>query len=214
MLNQNEKIWDCPKKSNARLNTIIEPYNKFFGAKMPKEKQYWTVCGQHTLEDGTFNNNSELGQILQHGLITKDQFHGVDLNKDIIEANINVSPESHWYCGDFYNEIQNETFNPHIVNLDLIGMPKTQANYINDVFQFLTSFDGEMLLIINLVVEYQRFVDRNTTINELIDILNNKMSFRKSISKWTLPDYKYFEYDGTGAKSRSKMASLVLVKKS
>ena len=48
----NQKDWSCPKKQEARSQTIIEQYQIHFGQKLPPNKQYWAICGQCATPDG------------------------------------------------------------------------------------------------------------------------------------------------------------------
>jgi hypothetical protein len=55
------------------------------------------------------------------GLLTKDQFHGVDFNSELIEANRIDHPEAHWHCGEWIDVISEEDFQPALIYLDTMN---------------------------------------------------------------------------------------------
>ena len=110
------KNYACPKKIEARHQTVIGAYQAIFLAKLPKCKQYWTLCARQVDADGLLNG-SELQQILEARLITERQFHGVDKDERIIELNRKHLPKAHWYCDNLYTVLSNASpFDPAIVN--------------------------------------------------------------------------------------------------
>ena len=74
------KKYTFSKKLTAREETIIKYYRRVFHESLPKEKQYWSMCAQ-CAQNGKLIPGTELDQVLKEGLITPDQFHGVDIDK-------------------------------------------------------------------------------------------------------------------------------------
>lgn len=208
------KLWNDIKKITARDETIIKIYRQLFGSKLPKSKQYWTICGQCTDNEGNFLNNCELDQLLKSGLIEPDQFHGVDNVKHIIDANKKAFPNTNWYNKDFLialNEYPDEQFNPGIVNADLIYMPKNACEILSKVL-FRCRNINNIVVIGNIVLEYQALKTRSSNMEEVIKFLDNNLFFDKCRSSWEMMD-TYGEYDGTGRDSRSLMGSAIFYRK-
>lgn len=116
--------WGCPKKKTARLETIIKPYRKYIGQKLPPNKQYWTMCSDCTNKHGQLDQGCEFSQMVNEGLITPNQFYGVDIEEKYIESNKILDTDAHWIWDDFYYAMResynNNMFNPGIVNYDTI----------------------------------------------------------------------------------------------
>ena len=215
----NQKSWSCPNKIVARRETIINQYRSIFGKNsVPFSRQYWTMCGQCTELDGQFQEGCELDQLLSEGFIQPNQFHGVDINENIIEANRKAFPGTNWYAGDFYQSLieahARKGFCPAVVNADFINMPMRACGYLADIMALLSICPGEVLIIANMVLEYQRFEDRNKNAEFIIEKMNSQPQFQFSLHKanWMF-DQKYYRYAGTGVESRTVMGSVLFYKK-
>ena len=136
------KFYKDATKTIIRQVTIIEPYKRIFGDSLPAEKQYWTLCNLQTNPAGQITEESEIGQLLDTGLITKEQFHGVDYDADIIEHNKRHIPESHWYAGDFFRTLlhNQDDFNPGIIYLDFTCLGKKAAKVSADTIELINYF--------------------------------------------------------------------------
>jgi hypothetical protein len=217
-LHKDQKSWSDPKKIAARQETIINQYRRLFGQSMPKDKQYWTMCGQCTTTDNEFQEGCELHQILEEGLITLDQFHGVDIDKEITSANQQAVPQASWYADDFYQAMlkacTESKFNPAIVNADTVNMPDRACGYVSDIMALLSDCVGEVMLVSNMILEYQRFPDRDRDAEFIIQKLNSLSSFQYAlaVSDWQF-DQVYYPYAGTGEESRTKMGSMIFYKR-
>lgn len=215
MLIKDAKNWSCPKKLEARRQTIIEPYREIFGKNIPRGKQYWAMSGQCATSSGLPLENCELDQVVNSGLINISQFHGVEINHEIHKLNDQGWPEANWHCGDFLRVMQgscaDEEFNPAIVNADFITMPDRTIGYLSDILSFLSFVTKEVMLVANMVMEYQRFPERNRDIEFVMNRLNNKGQFQKSLKnrEWKVYNQKYYSYTGTGQESRTTMGSLI-----
>lgn len=107
-----------PSKIEARRQ-IISIYRYLTGQQsIPKEKGYWTLCNEQSHKEG-----AEIVQLVNSGLIQKNQFFGIDfdaLNQGIIENNQKRHPEANWFKGDWLEVIEEnyEIFNPGLIYFD------------------------------------------------------------------------------------------------
>ena len=111
-------------KIEARQRNV-DIFRKLTGLhSIPIGRQYWTLCNEQPPEPG-----SEIVQLVDLGLLTVDQFHGVDKDVDkngreigIIRRNRQWHPNAHWYRGDWVETIKMQTmqgrFNPAMIYLD------------------------------------------------------------------------------------------------
>jgi hypothetical protein len=133
--------WDQERKRNARYNSIIRTYKKFWQrSSIPDDRQYWTMCGAHyNEEEGKLQG--ELGHILEHDLIHPEQFFGIDYNSAIIKKNKFYYPHINWIFGDFIRTIEKSirenNFNPAIINYDGVMMPKYASKYLKKLFKLI-----------------------------------------------------------------------------
>jgi len=214
MLTKDAKNWNDPKKIEARKQTLIETYRSKFGEIIIKPGQYWSMCGQCFGTDGGLSEGCELDQVVKSGLIAPEQFHGVEINPEIFEGNKKIGNGAHWYCGDFLRTMQdsyaNGNFNPSIVNADFITMPDRTAGYIGDIMSFLSIVNQPVLFVANFVLESSRFPDKNRTMEYMIDKLESDHMFQNALNSrdWNWME-EFYSYNGTGSKSKTKMASLI-----
>jgi hypothetical protein len=205
------KNYACPKKIEARNQTIIAIYRSFFYQKLPPHKQYWTLCARHVDDRGELLNGSELSQLLQEKIITKKQFHGVDRDQDIIHINSKYINEANWYCGDLYSVLGNSSnFNPAIVNCDLIEGPKTGSYLAGQILHLLTRRNvRDVVFVINFVIG-SRFYPEGISVDAIVEFLNKNTLFNIALADG---DWRYLPeiycYDGTGSKSKTRMGSII-----
>ena len=165
--------WDVEEKRDARFNSIIRSYQKFWQTSIPHDRQYWTLCGSHyNSEEGKLKG--ELGHILEHDLIHPDQFFGVDYNRKIIRKNRRYYPNINWIFGDFIETIQTQikedNFNPAIINYDGVMMPKFSSKYLKRLFNLIDNNVSKSLLLSTTFVLENSY---NPTIkNDAQDCLN------------------------------------------
>ena len=212
MLTMHKKLYDlCPKKTQARHQTIIEAYRELFGEKLPKARQYWTLCSQQVAEDGQILSGSELEQVLDSGLISVSQFCGVDRERHVIDLNSKHIPKARWYCDDFYSCLSKaRLFRPAIVNCDLIVMPKTGAPLIGDVISLLTRRGiKDAMVIANFVLKtrYQKDVGAAKIFAELNEVQNFRFFFSRGGWKIYRAGQVY-SYDGT-KRTSARMGSII-----
>ena len=208
------KLYASNKKKTARVETIINPYREIFGYSLPEDKQYWTMCATHYNENNSLLEGSELHQLLESGLISEKQFHGVDIESDIIEKNRQAIPTAKWFCQNFHRKMvqarNNGEFNPGIVNCDHIVMPKRGTIILAQLLSFLSHFDNVML-IGNLVLKARTHY---SSINEMLDLLCQQPNFQKAWNtrEWNIYNNEAYQYNGAG-KNTTVMGSIVFYKK-
>ncbi len=191
----------CPKKAESRNQTIIQTYKDKYGANsIPTQAQYWTMCGRCSYSENQLEIGCEPYQILQSGLIEPTQFHGVEIDKDIYSWNSKVNNGMNWHYGDFYTtmiEYSNEnTFNPAIVNADLIHMPKHAAPYISKIMMFLSTVGIEKTMLICNIVAEHRYL--RSDIKEMCRLLESNTNYQmaNNVAKWEIHS-DYYWYNGT-----------------
>ncbi len=206
--------WDCDEKKSARSLTIIDIYKHFFHKNIPKDKQYWTMCGAHFGINGT-PILGECGHLLDEGLIDKDQFYGVDREESIIDMNKTLFPAIKWIHGDFVDTIENNillnSFNPAIINYDGVMQPKYGTKYLKRLLKLLDyNYEEEVLLISNFVLKnpYRSANILTYSIDETVEELS-KIYWVPD--HWTIIP-KGYVYSGFSRNSNSIMGVIMFIK--
>ena len=211
------KTYDgCPKKIGARMETIIVPYRQHLAHALPVGKQYWTMCATHTDTEGNLLPGSELHQMIEVGIITPDQFHGVDIDADIIAANTVGIPGANWHLGDFHRTMiaaKNEgEFDPGVVNCDHLRMPGSGgAEYVSRCLAFLSD-QSDLIFVSNLILNPPRN-NSLCTPEEYLEELWEQPPFRYAMSTGWQHDDVLYVYGGTGTESRTVLGTMVFWKK-
>ena len=195
--------WNCPKKKQARLDTIVTQFRTHFGPCVVN--QYWSMAG---LCD---KPGCELDQLVSTGLVTERQFHGVEIIKDIYQRNVTAYPNAHWYNDDFFRAMSKAKndgiYFPDIVNADLIQTCVTGASLINNIFGLMNSG----MLVANFIMSHRQY-DLSYTAEDVLDALNEGPRFRWAMRNgWQFED-RYYEYAGTGKQSATTMGTFVFFK--
>jgi len=205
---------DCPKKIEARNQTIIGAYESHYGRdQIPGDSQYWTICGRCSYEDGILEQNCELDQVAASGIASFDQMHGVEIDPEIFECNRKVNNGVNWHLGDFYETMveysNSNEFKPAIINVDMLLMPKHAASYFSKILMFLSNFDHETMLIANFILEHRHL--RSKTV-DFVRNLESAACFQCAMqrSRWSFHN-EYYWYNGTG-KTTTKMSGLIFLK--
>lgn len=185
------KTWSCPKKQTARADTIL--------AQPRPVNQYWSMAGLST------TLGCEVDQLLRAGFIRPEQFHGVEICRDIYDANVAAHPSLAWHHGDFFQVMrQHAGFNPSLVNADLLQSADTAADYIARILYLLTPF--EATLIANFVMEHRGY---RTNPDHVLRRLSQCQPFRYAMRNgWTYQDQCYL-YAGTGNRGRTIMGTFI-----
>lgn len=215
----NSKIWGlCEKKRASRIESILLPFRKFTrgGKRILPPGQYWTLCGQCTLEDGSPASGSEIGQLTQLGFIKPEQFHGIDMDGKIIRNNRRAYPEAAWTQGEFLETISQQMvlpdFHPQVIHFDSMSMPQTLVPTVERLFHLMNHIKGRLMIVVNAIEQYGTFLkDRESDVEVLLTGLEQSEVFCGAWieRKWKMHPWCY-EYDGTGVNSRTKMGSIAM----
>src|SRR5208337_4985112 len=79
------------REENVRLYRSLSGHRS-----IPKNKQYWTLSSLQSTEP-----TSEINQLVSVGLLTKDQFWGIDHNEKLVLRNRQNHPEAHFLDGEW-----------------------------------------------------------------------------------------------------------------
>jgi len=176
--------WGTDGKQAYRRQCIIEPYREYYNRQsIPQDKQYWTLCGAHTIK-GLPMQGCELEQLTTDPhLIQAGQFVGVDNDLDIINSNKLALPEATWIHSDFADAIHNaKLFNPAIVHADTINMSHRAIDLILSIASRIEEHRGQVMLIANVV--YKRPFkkgDPKQFAKSIIDLLDDRWRMSKQV---------------------------------
>jgi hypothetical protein len=220
ILQPGAKQWGHTSKVEARRKTIIEPYQAVFGQTLPRDRQYWTLCGELG-PDGYLQTGCELDQVVSSELIEANQFHGVEGNIDIHHSNIRAIqrsdyPDANLYYGEFTEVLDqalgNGNLTPGIVYLDTIQEPHGASRLLARTLDILNHTKGSTLLTWNFIYA-NRHRNRHHTWKGVLKELENNQLFLSTIGKgWEqFGEEIVFRYEGTG-KSSTTMGTVVFVR--
>jgi len=206
--------WESKPKQIARELTIVDSYKKVFGQKIPKDKQYWTMCGAHFDKD-ELPLSGEFGQVVNKNLIDSSQFYGVDQEESIINKNRKLFPDTKWMHGDFVDTMLSHSlsgnFNPAIINYDGVLQPVYGSRYLKKIMKLLDwNFDKEVLLVANFVLKnpYRNDDKLSFSVNDTIKELAKIYFFP---DHWSIIPEAYV-YSGHSTKSNSQMGVVMFIK--
>ena len=149
------------------------------------------------------NKDCEVDQVLKARIIKPAQFHGVEIIKDIHDANVEAWPNLSWHHGDFLEVMRTyPDFNPGLVNADLMAMAETSADYIARILCLLVPFDA--ILVANFIMEHR---GHTSTPEQVLDRLCQCQQFRYAMRNGWAYDGKCYLYDGTGHRSYTVMGT-------
>ena len=212
------QVWSGNKKKIAREETIINQYRKIYNRQsIPQDKQYWTMCGNLSDNNNHLNQDSEYSQIIREGLISPNQFRGVEIDDTIYNRNKQVLPHIEIYKDDFFKTLNRQAnqnqFNPAIVNADLINMPEIGAIYISKIIALLSMVPGEIMLVANLVLDspYISPTRKKQDIDRFLVNLKNQHKFNSFKRHWNFNNECY-KYAGNREHSRTSMGSYIFWK--
>lgn len=160
-------------------------------------------------DNGAIIQNSELDQMTKEGLITPEQFHGVDMRQHLYEANRHSIVGGKWYCDDFRTAMvkahNQGTFNPAIVNVDSLFMPNRGVVDFGNIMSFLGEIEGlkNVLLIGNFILRQRKVVCIPNSIFEDLKPIININGF-----KWK-SNWRVYTYNGTGTCKRTWMGTVI-----
>lgn len=225
-------------KAIARMETIIKPYREIFGIdKIPKNQQYWSLCGLHVDKNGDIPVGAESRQFVELGLLNWDQFNGIDRDQDIINTNKKFIPKSHWYNGDFYEVLKEEhyeknNFNPAIIYADFISMNKVGVNMTADIMSLVSGISKNgVLLVSNIMLnnpredggfKYYKILNDNNFRDECMNKIRDEFYAHEDMSylmtdggwkHWRFQGDKTYSYPGVSERARTMMGTIVFYRK-
>jgi len=211
--------WDTASKIESRLYGVVNPYREITGrSSLPAGKQYWTMCGAHyeATDDGIQAASGEMGQIVDSGLITLNQWRGIDRELVVIENNRKLYPEARWLCGDFKEQLAQACirgeFNPGIINYDGVMGPKFGLAYLRSIMLLLdANVTGELFLSANFVLRSPYRKDLSFDPMKVVSTFVDKHYMVPD--HWTIVP-KFWHYRGGASKgSPTRMGTFIFLKK-
>jgi hypothetical protein len=159
-------------------------------------------------------------QLVDSGLITDDQYVGVEGNEQWYYENLKVVANSPYKCAKLFHgeitdimdqELGKGKFNPGIVYLDTISEPKHGSKRLVQTLGMLKYAKGPVLLVWNVVIRNGR-ANRSYSWQEVGEIILKNPVYNFTIKGWK--QYKgnlVAKYNGTGHSS-TKMGTVILYK--
>lgn len=194
------KNWGESSKITARNDTIVEIYHKITKNKhLPMDKEYWTMCGRCVDITHTLIKGCEFDHMTSLNIITPQQFHGVERDKNIARLNMSMT-SGHWYQGDFITTLSQYAKNPGIINFDapqtpiLLGRKDNVYGLVSLLKEIQLMDVHECLLIVNMTLQCSW---HKLTIDDYIYLLQPAFKIHPL---WVDPDQEYniYCYPGTG----------------
>ena len=213
----------CPRKAQARLDTIINPYQELFHKSIPINRQYWTLAGPCYDENGKLGTHSEIWQLTASGLIFTKQYCGVDNGLKIIEKNRIAAPTAKFIHGDFVKSMfiaaEDGTFQPSIIHADFTHLAKTSIVDTSNIIYLVDKLDlSDIMITCNFPYNnpYAGKLTEEIDHTWILKLFENNQRFNSSWNeKWSIyPKYypKYYTYGGTGKNSNTTMITFIFIK--
>jgi hypothetical protein len=201
------QIWSSENKILARKETIIQSYRMLFNnQKLPDNLQYWSMCGNLTDNNGNLNIDSEYSQLINSGLISEDQFHGVEILDEIYQKNKLILPNVNIYHSDFFQAMNfaalNNKFYPGIINADLISTAQYAAETIAKILELVSHIELPTMVIANIIIDlpYGKSENKTKNVNKFFNFLKEEGRFQRCNHKWNHLD-KCYSYAGNSDKT-------------
>ena len=99
-------------------------------------------------------------------------------------------------------------FDPAVVNVDMLLMPKCGVEYLSKILHFVTSLKIKNVMVVcNMILKTRQHVAKS---EDIIDGLEKEPCFQASMNQcnWKMHNQFYW-YNGTG-KTRTKMGTIIL----
>lgn len=168
---------------------------------IPRGRGYWTLCNRQPQLPG-----AEIVQMVECGLINKNQFYGVDRDAEIIKQNRLWHPEAHWINGDWVEVVEDcEYFKPAIVYLDTTSFADHWVA-ARMLLRTMMICPRQTLLLVNVMLNDPRS-RRKFDSNVLIDNIVKNVP-KTEIDRWKREIANY-NYSATG---KTVMQTCVLYK--
>jgi hypothetical protein len=197
----------CKFEQEIKFNARGECLIRFFREKtriknIPSDKQFWSLCNQQSKRP-----SSEINQLVKSGLITKEQYYGVDRDIRNIRQNKKNHPKANWFHGEWDVILRKHRamFNPSLIFLDSTSLAGT-ASIIQTAHDTMLMSPPRTFLFVNIMLNNPRDPKQGRfTVNNFIDNLANIMHVNL-FRQWTYYDC-CFVYNATGY---TKMATYPL----
>src|SRR5208337_4207598 len=112
---------------------------------------------------------SEINQLVSVGLLTKDQFWGIDHNEKLVLRNRQNHPEAHFLDGEWGDVIlEREDFNPAMVYLDTLN--ESGRISLNLTASTMSICPTDTLLLVNVAQSsrYRETLETDSFLAELM----------------------------------------------
>jgi hypothetical protein len=195
--------WNRSEHVKYREVCLIDAYHKKYGVKrIPKDRQYWTLCGNHVLNDKVLRH-AELPSLLKAKLISQSQFWGVDDSQDIIERASQLYPKANWVCDEFTQAVRTalntDQFKPAVVHLDTTSSSQIAVDMLRKTMAYIElSGVQHCMVVVNII--YKHWIRRCTdTVDQILkklveDTTRHKeyweLVLRNSVERPS-PDYRF-----------------------
>jgi len=219
ILQKGQKEFDlCPKKMQARQETIIDLYRSIFGrSSLPDHQSYITLCAQCGNSRGKVKKGSEFETVVNEKLVKESQFYGIEGNPEIHKLNKGLKTSAKWFYGDFLDMVQEVaandlSFRPGIINYDSIHFPTTDPDYFIRLLKVVMKMNWTDVLVLGnfVLLAHGREVSYENILDSFVDSAHSKIVF--STDFFSLYPHVYL-YDGTGKKSATKMGTIAFYNK-
>lgn len=207
----------CSRKHRARQETVIDAYRSLTGLQaVPRNLEYWTLCGDMSDDDGGLQPTCELNHVLSEGLIIPAQFRGVERLPEVQEPTERAVRKVYGkgpkvYFGELTKVLDRSlaagTLRPAIVNLDTILEPMAAARLLGSVLDTLNHVEGSVMVVLNVIME-RKHLGVNHTFRVLVDALASSPFCQVQLRGWSESDWGY-RYRGTGKRSHTIMGTTV-----
>jgi hypothetical protein len=203
-------------KIQARKDTILAMYQKIFNRiSIPKTQHYITLCANQ-VEGNKIEDGSELKQVLDSKLLkSKNQFYGVDFDKNTIKLNKNIKG-ANWVCDDLHSFLTKNIskLQPAIINIDSVYFNKKKiTELLSDVMLLLCEKNKRnCMVVVNFILnnpynhsnQDMGFVE--SEIEEYHKNLVNNIFYTYSMNNGWKQYPKHYIYSSTG---KAYMASYI-----
>lgn len=188
------------EKYKSREETIIKAYDRLFNrTQVPND--YITMAAVQADGYGNLLPMSELKQLLDSKFLKPKQFHGVDIDKEVIGINEQTGI-GNWYVSDIYNFLEENIgkLRPSIINMDTVHLGNRCADLVAKTLLLLTEYEIEdCMLVVNVMMSnpHNKVPISKINLHEQVDVLINGLSGDMSYSVaasngWMMHDEMYY----------------------
>jgi len=209
----------CPRKHQARDLTVVQAYRNLTGLRsIPKDQQYWTLCGPLADSTGGLQPGCELIHVLEAGLLLRpSQFHGVERLEEVHLASLAAvrgafrGKQPNLYHGEFHTVLEQalsrKALKPAIVNLDTLYEPTSAAVLLGQVLHLLNYVPGPKMVILNVIVDNPRY-GRRHSMQRLVEAVRSDAFCHHQLGFGWVESDQGLIYAGTG-KTSVKMGTTI-----